>query len=116
MESLWTETSVSQLFFHLTRGERSERHLGGTLLKGSTTVSAILQGIILCLSAHPDIQAKAHKEIDRVVGHDRLPDFQDLDKLEYIKAIIEEVKQLQHIVGMDMKSTLILLRYLVSSL
>ena len=38
-----------------------------------------------------DAQAKAHKELDQVVGHIRLPDFGDEPKLPYIGALLKEV-------------------------
>ena len=40
---------------------------------------------------HPEVQEKAHKEIDEVVGRDRLPGFQDRDRLPYINAICSEL-------------------------
>ena len=39
---------------------------------------------------HPELQKKAQEELDRVVGHDRLPEFRDLEYLPYIRAIIME--------------------------
>lgn len=65
-------------------------HLGGTLLEGSDTSSAILQGIVLVLAAHPEVQAKAQQELDSVVGSDRIPDWSDLESLTWVKAIVEE--------------------------
>ncbi len=40
---------------------------------------------------HPDVFAKAQAEIDRVVGTDRLPDFQDRTSLPYVESVIKEV-------------------------
>ena len=39
---------------------------------------------------HPDIQSKAQDEIDRIIGHDRLPTFEDREKLPYINALVKE--------------------------
>jgi cytochrome P450 len=39
---------------------------------------------------HPEVQAKAQAEIDRVVGKDRLPDFDDRPALPYLEAIMRE--------------------------
>jgi hypothetical protein len=39
---------------------------------------------------HPEAQAKAFEEIDRVIGHDRLPTLADLDNLPYIEALVKE--------------------------
>ena len=38
---------------------------------------------------HPEIQEKAHAELDRVLGG-RLPTFADRDNLPYITAVFEE--------------------------
>ena len=39
---------------------------------------------------HPEVQAKAQRDIDRVVGSDRLPDFSDFPHLPYVEAILRE--------------------------
>jgi cytochrome P450 len=39
---------------------------------------------------HPEIQRKAHEELDQVVGRERLPDFDDKESLPYIRAIYKE--------------------------
>jgi cytochrome P450 len=39
---------------------------------------------------NPEVQTKAHAEIDRVVGKDRLPDFNDRPSLPYVEAIMRE--------------------------
>ena len=39
---------------------------------------------------HPDVQAKAQADIDRVVGKDRLPSFDDRPMLPYLDAILRE--------------------------
>jgi len=40
---------------------------------------------------HPEVFAKAQTEIDRVVGTDRLPDFQDRTSLPYVESLVKEV-------------------------
>ncbi|GJE91858.1 cytochrome P450 [Phanerochaete sordida] len=54
-----------------------------------TTWSATLT-VILAMLLFPDIQAKAHAELDRVVSSDRFPDFSDQPSLPYIMAICKE--------------------------
>jgi len=39
---------------------------------------------------YPDAQSKAFEEIDRVIGHDRLPTLADLENLPYIEALWKE--------------------------
>lgn len=40
---------------------------------------------------NPDIYKKAQQEIDRVIGNDRLPDFEDRPTLPYLACVIKEV-------------------------
>ena len=42
------------------------------------------------MSLYPDIQRKAQEELDRVVGPNRLPNFDDREKLIYIRAVTME--------------------------
>ena len=65
---------------------------GGT----DTTVSANASFFHL-MSLHPEVQRKAQEEIDRVVGHDRLPSSQDKKDLPYVNAIMKEVVRLNPI-------------------
>ncbi|KAF9047034.1 cytochrome P450 [Hymenopellis radicata] len=65
---------------------------GGILLDGGSDTSAgLLRAIVLALTAHPEVQQEAWKEIDRVVGDLRLPQYEDFASLPYIQAIIREV-------------------------
>jgi cytochrome P450 len=57
---------------------------------GSDTVLAALYTFILSMLCHPDKQAKVQAEIDRVVGPDRLPDYDDEPNLPYLSAAIKE--------------------------
>ncbi|CAL1710835.1 unnamed protein product [Somion occarium] len=54
-----------------------------------TTTSAA-QSFFVAMSLYPDVQRKAQAELDRVVGPDRLPDFNHLDELVYIQAVALE--------------------------
>jgi cytochrome P450 len=58
---------------------------------GSDTTSSYLQSLVLALTAYPEVQEKAHEEIDRVVGEHRMPTPDDLDRMPYIRAMILEV-------------------------
>jgi len=42
------------------------------------------------MTLHPDIQKKAQAELDRVMGKNRLPDFNDRADLPYINALVKE--------------------------
>ncbi|OAX35687.1 cytochrome P450 [Rhizopogon vinicolor AM-OR11-026] len=54
-----------------------------------TTVGTILV-FLLAMNFHPEVQAKAQADIDRVIGKDRLPDFNDRPALPYVDAILRE--------------------------
>ena len=45
---------------------------------------------ILAMTLHPEVQKKAQEELDSVIGHDRLPTFEDQPELPYIQAIVNE--------------------------
>ncbi|XP_072313770.1 cytochrome P450 1B1-like [Eucyclogobius newberryi] len=57
---------------------------------GQDTVSSAMQWIILLLIKYPDIQAKLHAVIDKVVGPDRLPTAEDRHSMPYLDAFIYE--------------------------
>ena len=42
------------------------------------------------MTLYPEVQAKAHEELDRVIGRDRPPSLNDIDDLPYISAIALE--------------------------
>ncbi|KAG0706547.1 cytochrome P450 [Suillus ampliporus] len=56
----------------------------------SGQTSSTLLVFILAMVLNPEAQAKAQAEIDRVVGKDRLPDFDDRPALPYVEAILRE--------------------------
>ena len=43
---------------------------------------------------YPEVQKRAHEELDRVIGNDRLPSIQDRESLPYINAICKELMRL----------------------
>ncbi|CAG8842767.1 25971_t:CDS:2, partial [Racocetra persica] len=57
---------------------------------GTDTVASSLTWLCATLANNPKVQAKAHQELDRVVGHSRLPEVSDEPNLHYIRAIIKE--------------------------
>lgn len=54
-----------------------------------TTFTLVLQ-FFLAMREYPDAMAKAQKEIDSVVGSDRLPTFADRKNLPYVEALFNE--------------------------
>ncbi|ESK83420.1 cytochrome p450 [Moniliophthora roreri MCA 2997] len=67
-------------------------YLGGALLEGaSETTTFFLRYLVMSLVLYPEVQRKAHEEVDRVIGQDRLPTLNDIKDLPYIQALIKEV-------------------------
>lgn len=57
---------------------------------GAETTTSVLTSFMLAMVLFPGVQSKAQGEIDRVIGSERLPKFEDRDKLPYIEAIVKE--------------------------
>ncbi|KAG6860651.1 hypothetical protein C0995_009016 [Termitomyces sp. Mi166 len=57
---------------------------------GAETTSSTLSFFLLAMVLHPECQAKAQKEIEAVIGPDRLPDFADRENLPYVECILQE--------------------------
>uniref|UniRef100_A0A8C7Z4I8 Cytochrome P450 1A n=2 Tax=Oryzias sinensis TaxID=183150 RepID=A0A8C7Z4I8_9TELE len=65
--------------------------LGDIFGASQDTLSTAKQWIILVLIKYPEIQQRLQKEVDRVVGRERLPSIEDQPQLPYIMAFIYEV-------------------------
>ena len=59
----------------------------------------------LAMTVFPEVQRKAQEEIDRVVGKDRLPTFNDRDNLPYIDATVKEVLRWHPVAPMGLPHT-----------
>ncbi len=58
---------------------------------GSDNSSIYLHAFLCCIIAFPEVQARAHKEIDEVIGSNRTPTMDDIEHLPYVQAIMKEV-------------------------
>jgi cytochrome P450 len=63
---------------------------GAIAIAGGNTTWSTLMVCILNLLLHPEVQNKAQAELDAVVGHERLPAFDDRLNLPYIENLIQE--------------------------
>lgn len=61
-----------------------------TFAAGADTVVSALQSLFLAVALYPNVQDKAQKELDRVIGN-RLPVFSDRYQLPYIDCICYEL-------------------------
>lgn len=67
------------------------RFIGGVLMEGgSDTSSSLILAIIQALINNPDVQRKAHAELDQTVGAYRSPVWSDMVNLPYINMIVKE--------------------------
>ncbi|KAF7371344.1 Cytochrome P450 [Mycena sanguinolenta] len=56
-----------------------------------TQGAAQIKAFFRAMSLYPEVQAAAQKEIDTVVGTDRLPDISDRERLPYVNALCKEI-------------------------
>jgi cytochrome P450 family 2 subfamily U polypeptide 1 len=69
-------------------------------LAGTETTTATLRWGFLYLMAHLDIQRKLQKEIDDVIGRERMPSMEDKLRMPYMEAFIMEVSRKETLIPM----------------
>ncbi|KAJ3545757.1 hypothetical protein NM688_g5589 [Phlebia brevispora] len=60
---------------------------------GAETTAAAVYTFIFAMVLYPEVQRKAQKEIDDVVGNDRLPNFNDRASLPYVDCVLQECRR-----------------------
>ena len=50
---------------------------------------------------HPEVQLKAQEQLDRVIGKDRLPEFDDIERCPLIRAIVMELFRWQPVLPLS---------------
>ncbi|KAJ5864116.1 uncharacterized protein N7529_006032 [Penicillium soppii] len=90
----WTKESL--------RLERAQRlsateiaYVTGVLHSGNEVTQAVLGVFVMVCLLHPQAIHRAQEELDRVVGLDRLPAFEDAPNLPYLRAFINEILRWQ---------------------
>ncbi|KAG5730241.1 O-methylsterigmatocystin oxidoreductase [Termitomyces sp. T112] len=72
--------------------ERDIRGAAGTLYAAAEdTTVAVMQAFMLAMVRHPEVLFKAQEEMDRVIGVDRLPTYNDRGSLPYLDCVLKEV-------------------------
>ncbi|RDX54149.1 cytochrome P450 [Lentinus brumalis] len=62
-----------------------------TYVAGADTTNAAVAAFFLAMALYPEVQMQAQKELEAVVGTNRLPNFSDRASLPYIDALVKEL-------------------------
>ncbi|KAH8806765.1 cytochrome P450 [Flagelloscypha sp. PMI_526] len=63
----------------------------GTMSAGSETIPGVEAAFLWAMILYPEVQIKAQKEIDTVIGSHRLPKLDDREDMPYMTAVIKEL-------------------------
>lgn len=65
---------------------------------------AAFSSFMLAMVLYPEVQAKAQRALDDVIGVGSLPDFHDESSLPYLSAIVKEVLRWQTVTPIGMQA------------
>jgi len=85
---------------HQKKDEIVKITLGSIFTAGSDTTVSLMSFLFLALVLSPHVQERAQAELDRIVGRDQLPTFDDRPRLPYIEAICRELIRWQMVTPM----------------
>ncbi len=66
--------------------EMTANLIGGGVDTSTSTILTCILGLI----THPEVQVQGHEEVDRVIGRERLPTWEDMENLPYCQAVFKE--------------------------
>lgn len=66
------------------------------------TTNGGINAFLAAMLLYPHVQEKARAEVDSVIGTDRMPTFDDLDDLPYVRAVMMETNRWKPLTPMGM--------------
>ena len=64
--------------------------IGWISYRSSFQTAGSAEFFLLVMARSPEVQRRAQAELDRIIGPTRLPEFEDLDSLPYVRAVVLE--------------------------
>ncbi|KAL5520726.1 hypothetical protein ACEPAF_2728 [Sanghuangporus sanghuang] len=87
-------SKLLEMYGHTDENESNEAFIAQSVAvafgAGGDTIVSVLLTFILAMVLYPDAMRKGQEEVDRVVGKNNLPTFEDRPKLPYVEAICIE--------------------------
>ncbi|RDX49720.1 cytochrome P450 [Lentinus brumalis] len=83
-------------------GRLAEMTTATMYMGGSETIAASMHSFILAMLLYPEVQERARLEVEKVVGPNRLPTFDDFGSIPYVDALVKETLRWHPIVPLDL--------------
>lgn len=90
-------TDISSDFYGPKAREQLINIVFDLFIAGSETLSTTLSWAMLCMVRNPGVMEEVQEELDRVVGPDRMPRGEDMDRLPYTQATLREIQRYSNI-------------------
>ncbi|XP_029816892.1 vitamin D 25-hydroxylase [Manacus vitellinus] len=72
--------------------------VGELIIAGTETTTNVLRWAVLFMALYPNIQGQVQKEVDLVIGPNKMPTFEEKCKMPYTEAVLHEVLRFCNIV------------------